>query len=153
DTVTVPFTLSGTADSGAALSGVTTTPLMFGSGQTTEDITGTLLSDPGPAQTLTVTLGSPTTGDSVLGSAYVNTMTIVEPADVQFATGSETVNESAGTFSIPVTVTGALSSTPFTSGFNTPVSVAADAAGNFYVANSGDDTVREVSPAGEVSTF
>jgi hypothetical protein len=80
-------------------------------------------------------------------------MTITEPAAVQFATGSETVNESAGTFSIPVTVTGALSSTLFTSGFSTPIGLAAGAAGDLYVSNAGDGTVSEVSPAGKVSTF
>ena len=104
-TVTVPFTLGGTAVSGVAFSGVTASPLTFGIGQTTQDITGTLLSDPGPSQTLTFTLGTPT-GGATLGSPSVNTLTINEPAVVQFSTGSETVNESAGTFSIPVTVSG-----------------------------------------------
>ncbi len=60
ETVTVPFTLGGTAVAGTDFSGVTASPLTFGIGQTTQDITGTLLSDPGPTQTLTFTLGTPT---------------------------------------------------------------------------------------------
>jgi sugar lactone lactonase YvrE len=153
-TVAVPFALGGTAPAGVAYSGLTGGVLTFGIGQTTEDITGKLLSDPGPNQTLTVTLGAPT-GGADLGSLSVNTLTITEPALVQFGTGSETLNESSGTFSIPVTVAGTLSSTAFAagSGFNTPGSLAADAAGNIYVANAGDGTVSEVSPAGKVSLF
>ena len=80
ETVTVPFTLGGTAVSGTAFSGVTASPLTFGIGQTTHDITGTLLSDPGPSQTLTFTLGTPT-GGAALGSPSVNTLTITEPDD------------------------------------------------------------------------
>ena len=60
ESVTVPFTLGGTAAAGVAFSGVTAGLLTFGIGQTTQDITGTLLSDPGPSQTLTFTLGTPT---------------------------------------------------------------------------------------------
>ena len=78
ETVTVPFTLGGSAVSGVAYSGVTASPLTFGIGQTTQNITGTLLSDPGPSQTLTFTLGTPT-GGAALGSPSVNTLTITEP--------------------------------------------------------------------------
>ena len=103
--VAVPFTLGGTAVSGVDYSGVTASPLTFGIGQTTRDITGTLLSDPGSTRTLTFTLSTPT-GGAVLGSPSVNTLTVIEPPTVQFSTGSETVNEAAGTFSIPVTLSG-----------------------------------------------
>jgi hypothetical protein len=78
ETVTVPFTLGGTAVSGTAFSGFTPGTLTFGAGQTTEYITGKLLSDPGPSQTLTFTLGTPTAG-AALGSPSVNTLTITEP--------------------------------------------------------------------------
>ena len=74
---------------------------------------------------------------------------------VQFSTGSETVSESAGTFSIPVTLAGTPDGTPivstFASGLSIPLGVAVDAAGNLYVSNDG--TVSEVSPAGKVSPF
>ena len=70
-TVTVPFTLGGTAVNGTDYTGVTSSPLVFPAGQTTEDITGTLLPDPGTIRTLTFTLGAPT--DAALGSPAVNT--------------------------------------------------------------------------------
>jgi DNA-binding beta-propeller fold protein YncE len=151
--LTVPFTLSGSAASGTDFSSVTASPLTFQSGQTTEDITVTFLSDPGPSQTLTVSLGTPMGGG--LGSPSDNTLTIAEPVRVQFVAAGEAVSESAGSFIIPVTVAGTLTGTPFASGtsFNTPSALAADAAGNVYVANAGDGTVSEVSPTGQVSLF
>ena len=101
--VSVPFTLGGTAVSGTDYSGVTTSPLSFAAGNTTATITGTLLPDPGASPTLIFTLGTPT--NAMPGATTVNTMTITEPAvtpTVQFSVASETVNESAGTFSITV---------------------------------------------------
>jgi hypothetical protein len=94
--VTVPYTLGGTATAGVDYSGVTASPngtatvtafrgalvvtgtLVFAPGQTTEHITGTLLPDPGGVQTITFTLGTPSS-NAVLGSASTNTLTIVEP--------------------------------------------------------------------------
>ena len=145
----VPFSIGGSA---LAYSGVTTSPLTFGVGQTTVDITGTLLVDPGPSETLTLTLGTPTTG-AVLGIASVNSLTITEPARVQFGTASETLSVSAGTFSIPVTVSGTPAVSTFASGFDRPFSLAVDASGNLYVPNGVDDTVSKVTPAGVVTTF
>jgi hypothetical protein len=87
ESVTVPFALGGTAVSGTVYSGVSASPLVFGIGRTTEYITGTLLPDPGPSQTLTFNLGTPT-GDSALGSLSVNTLTITEPAEVTTSTGT-----------------------------------------------------------------
>ena len=85
ETVTVPFSLGGTALAGTAYSGVTASPLTFVIGHTTQFITGTLLSDPGPNRTLILTLGAPT-GGTALGSPSENTLTINEPA----ATGTPT---------------------------------------------------------------
>ncbi|OWK39899.1 IPT/TIG domain-containing protein [Fimbriiglobus ruber] len=80
---------------------------------------------------------------------------IVPAATVQFNTGSETVAATAGTFSIPVTLSGAPSPTvtTFASGFTGPEGVAFDAAGNLYVADTFADTVDKVTPGGVVSTF
>ncbi len=72
---------------------------------------------------------------------------------MQFDTGSEIVNESAGTFSIPVTVSGTPTVSTFASGFDQPYSLAVDSAGNLYVPNGLDDNVSKVTPAGVVSTF
>ena len=58
--VTVPFTLGGTAVAGTDYSGVTAAPLTFAAGQTTANITGNLVADPGSSRTLTLTLGTPT---------------------------------------------------------------------------------------------
>ncbi len=59
--------------------GVSAGPLVFTpGGPTTLNVTGTLLDDPGPAQTLTITLGAPSS-NAVLGSPAANTLTINEP--------------------------------------------------------------------------
>ena len=73
---------------------------------------------------------------------------------MNFTSGSESVNESASTFSIAVT----LSSSPptistFASGINEPGGLAFDSAGNLYVADGEDHTVDKVTPAGAISTF
>ncbi len=81
--VNVPFALGGTAVSGTDYSGVTASPLVFPSGTTTVNITGTLLSDPGANQTLTLTLGTPSANASV-GATTVNTLTINEPEAPSF---------------------------------------------------------------------
>jgi sugar lactone lactonase YvrE len=154
--VVVPFTLSGTSVSGVDYSGVTASPLTFGIGQATQSITGTLLSDPGPTRTLTFTLGTPT-GGAVLGSPSVNALTIDEPATVQFSTSSELVSVTAGTFSIAVAVSGTPAGTPtvfpYASGFDEPDGLAVSNSGDVYVADLGNGTVTEVTPAGVVTTF
>ncbi len=152
ETASVPFSLGGSAVSGVAFSGLTASPLTFEAGQTTVEITGTLLSEPGRDQTLTLTLDSPTTG-AVLGTTSVNTLTIAEPMAVQFTTGSETVNASTGTFSIPVTVAGTPTVSTLQSGFDDPFGLAVDSAGNLYVANANNNTVSKVTPTGVVSAF
>ena len=109
-TVSVPFTLGGSAASGAAYSDVTTGPLTFGIGQTALAITGTLLFDPGPTQTLISPWARPRAAPP--WESHGQHPAIAEPAAVQFNVGSETVNESAGTFSIPVTIAGTPDGTP-----------------------------------------
>ena len=146
----VPFSLGGSAVSGVTFSSTTANPLTFGVGQTTVDITGTLLADPGPDQTLTLTLDTSATG-AVVGTQSTNTLTITEPERVQFDTGSETVNESAGTFSISVTVSGTPTVSTFASGFGQPLGLAADANGDLYVPNAEDGTVSKVMPSGAQS--
>jgi sugar lactone lactonase YvrE len=95
------------------------------------------------------------TGGPGGGTSSAQTFTVNNPAStVQFTTGAETINEAAGTFSIPVTLTGAIApaATTFAS-FNSPNGLAFDAAGNLYVANFNSGTVDKVTPAGAVSIF
>jgi sugar lactone lactonase YvrE len=77
-TVTVPFTLGGTAVAGTDYAGVTSSPLVFATGQSEAAITGHLAVDPGPNKTLALSLGTPT--GAALGSPAVNTLTISESA-------------------------------------------------------------------------
>jgi hypothetical protein len=87
--------------------------------------------------------------DALEGRALLST--------VSFGTDGESVNDSAGTVSIPVTITGTPTVAPtvstIASGVNGPFGLAVDAAGNVFVANTGDNQVDEVTPAGAISTF
>src|SRR4029077_10843722 len=100
-----PFTLGGTAVSGTNYKSVTPSPLVIPAGQTSGTITGTLIDDGkfDVNKTLTITLGTPT--NAVLGSTPANTLTIQESdfaPIVAFATATQSVAESAGTFSATV---------------------------------------------------
>jgi hypothetical protein len=81
-TVTVPYTLGGTAAGGTDYSGVTAGTLTFGISQTTENITGTLIDDGSPdaSKTITFTLGTPSS-NAGLGSLTANILTIGEPVN------------------------------------------------------------------------
>ncbi|MFZ9595287.1 MAG: hypothetical protein ACO3A2_04330 [Bdellovibrionia bacterium] len=48
---------------------------------------------------------------------------------------------------------GSLDSTGTQARFNRPSSLALDSSGNLYVADSGNDTIRKITPSGVVSTF
>ena len=77
------------------------------------------------------------------------------PSTVQFSTASETASQPAATFSIPVSLTGNISS--ITAGFTLnsaadPGGLAFDASGNLYFTN-GSTQVDKVTPAGAITTF
>ena len=119
---TIDFNVGGTAVSGTNYSGIIPSPLVIPAGQTTGMITGTLL-DNGVFdgnKLLTVTLGTLT--NAMLGIVTANTMTIQDsstPPTVALASATQTVNESDGTFSVTVTLTGstqAVTTIPFTLG-------------------------------------
>src|SRR5207253_3036161 len=103
-------------------SGVTGTPLEIPAGQMSGTITGTLFDDGAPdaVKMLTFTLDTPT--NATLGATTVNTLTITEGAalpTVQFSAASESLSETAGTFSLTVTLSttsAAAVSVPFTLG-------------------------------------
>jgi len=80
------------------------------------------------------------------GNVYVadsnnNTIRKITPAGV--------VTTLAGTAG----VTGSTDATGAAASFNRPVGVATDSAGNVYVADSFNDTIRKITPAGAVSTL
>lgn len=62
---------------------------------------------------------------------------------------SAVVTTLAGSATVPSATDGAGAS----AGFNSPVGVASDAAGNIYVADQGSSTIRKVTPEGMVSTL
>jgi uncharacterized repeat protein (TIGR01451 family) len=103
--VNAPFTLGGTAVDGTDFTGVTASPLRFDPTQTTQDITGTLLPDPGASQTLTFTLGTP--NNASVGSPTTNTLTIIEPNVVPTLASLSPNSATAGSPDTTVTLTGA----------------------------------------------
>ena len=76
-------------------------------------------------------------------------------ASVQFTAGAETVNATAGTFSIPVTETGtpAPAASDYATGINNPGGVAVDAAGNVYTNETGTGNVLKLAADGTKTTF
>jgi autotransporter-associated beta strand protein len=118
--VSVPFTLGGSAAAGTDFRLITVSPLVIPAGRTSATISGTLLDDgpPNAVKTLTLTLGRPT--GATLGGFTTNTLTITEPPPaVQFSAAAETVTETAGTFTLTVSLSKAAGqdvSVPFTLG-------------------------------------
>ena len=77
------------------------------------------------------------------------------PATVLINAAAETINEAAGTFSIPVTLSAPVNpnTSTFASGFTEPFGPTFDAAGNLFVPNFGTNSVLKVTPAKVVSTL
>jgi uncharacterized repeat protein (TIGR01451 family) len=90
---------------GTDFSGVTASPLTFGTGQTTKNITGTLLADPGTSNAVTFTLGPPT--NATLGSITVNTLTINEPSPLPTVASISPTSATTGSSLTTITLTGA----------------------------------------------
>jgi hypothetical protein len=85
------------------------------------------------------------TGDSA-GNLYV--------AD----TGNDTIRKVSPTAAVTTLAgmagqAGSADGTGSAAGFNSPQGVAVDSAGNIYVADTGNDTIRKITPAGAVSTL
>jgi sugar lactone lactonase YvrE len=116
---------------------------------TATSLTVTFSTDPTATGNLTAVVST----DSESSGAAVQIGTVVPT--VQFAAGSETVQQSAGAFSIPVILTGA--PTPVTSTFTSisgrPTGIAFDSAGNLYVSIYSANAVVKITPGGISSSF
>jgi len=118
-TVTVPFTVSGTASNPADYT-ITASPLVIAAGNTTVTITVTVVADgvAEPDETVIVTLGTPT--NAGLGATTVHTLTITgQVPTVSFTAAAQAVGEgvaasitaqlsgiSTQTVTVPYTVSG-----------------------------------------------
>lgn len=99
--VTVPFTLGGTATSGADFTIPTATPLTIPAGSASVSITVNIASDgtAEPNETVVVTMGTPT--NATPGATTVHTITISgQQPTVNWSASSQTVGESAGLVSV-----------------------------------------------------
>ncbi len=120
--VTVPYTLSGTANNPADFT-ITASPLVIAAGSTIATITVTVVADAvaEPNETVVVTMGTPT--NAALGATTAHTLTInSQTPTVSFSTAAQTVVEgatatitaqlstpSAQTVTVPYTVSGSAS--------------------------------------------
>ncbi|MCY2953538.1 MAG: hypothetical protein NTU53_16405 [Planctomycetota bacterium] len=116
--VTVPFTLTGTATQGGDYT-ITSTPITIPAGSISSTITITVLNDNlyEVAETIIVTMGTPTNAIAAGGTIHTATITDDDPAPtVEFTSASQTVSEDAGTTAITArlsTVSGADVTVPF----------------------------------------
>ena len=137
--VSVPFILGGTAMAGTDYSGVTASPLVIPTGQTTANITGTLLANPGSNQTLTLTLGTPNRRDP--GSSAFNILTIRESVlTVQGTSGNDTFSFVAGSPS-QYTLNGVTTTVP------------ADIPNVVFVGNGGTDHAEVYGSGNDTATL
>ncbi len=139
-TVSVPFTIGGTAASPAQYTLNPANTVTFSPGATSADITFSIVNNPIPQGSLTVklTLGTPTLG-AKLGSPSVFTLTITETytaPSVSFSYSSASVNEGQST-TLNVNLTGYA---------NAPVTVPFSLSGTAI-----NNTHYTVSPAGSIT--
>ncbi|MFH1253067.1 MAG: Calx-beta domain-containing protein [Candidatus Uhrbacteria bacterium] len=105
--VTVPFTVTGTATGGGTDYSITASPITITAGNTTADITITIVSDSVDEanETVIVTMGDPT--NATKGLVDVHTATINDDDDPpSIAVADVEVAEGIGTATVTVTMTG-----------------------------------------------
>lgn len=108
--ITLPFTVSGSANAQDAT--VPSSPLTIAAGATTASINVVILNDSvdeNDAETLVLSLGTPSAGGRLFGGPSVHTITIGDddlPAApvVQLGSAAQTVAENAGVVMVPVQV-------------------------------------------------
>ncbi len=81
-------------------------------------------------------------------SSFTTPATVLADSGKRFRAVFTNASGSVNSNGAILTVTAAASA-----GFSVPAGVAVDAAGNVYVADSGNDTIRKITPAGVVSTL
>jgi hypothetical protein len=93
---------------------------------------------------------------NVVGTTYTSPVsTFTTAPTVQFSAAGATVSASAGSFSIAVTLSHAVTPSVFqyATGFANPRGLAFDSAGTLYVADLGAGTISKVNSAGVVTPF
>jgi hypothetical protein len=144
--VTLPFTLSGTATSGADYT-ITTSPITIPAGSTTGTVTVTVLTDgvAEPDETVIVTLGSPT--NATLGATTVHTLTIAaQTPTVSFSAAAQTGTEGA-----VATITAQLSS-PSSQAVTLPFTLSGTAtSGSDYTITTSPITIPAGSTTGTIT--
>jgi subtilisin family serine protease len=105
-TVTVPYTVSGTATPGTDYTGFTNGNFIFAPGTLTATKALNVVNDgaPEPPETVIVTLGTP--DNALPGEPSVETITLNDVRTAQLSAAAQSVAESAGTISIIATLNG-----------------------------------------------
>ncbi|MCG8352510.1 MAG: Ig-like domain-containing protein, partial [Chloroflexales bacterium] len=110
DTISVPFSLTGTADNPADYTVAPATPLVFNASDQFLDIVVTVAVDTldEDNETVVITLGTPTGATLGANTTYTLTINDNDPAPtVDFAAATSTVNEGAGSAGIAVNLSAA----------------------------------------------
>lgn len=99
--VSVPYTLSGTATSGADFNISLPSPIVIPAGTLTKNFNISIIDDSISefSETAIISLGTPTNASLGSNTAYTLTITDNDMATVNFATTSQTINESYGVWS------------------------------------------------------
>jgi len=105
-TITVPYTVSGSATAGSDYTGFTSGSFTFAPGITTTTKTLHVVNDGlvEPPESVIVTLGPP--ADALLGSPSVETITLNDVRTVALSTAAQNVPESVGVVSVTATLNG-----------------------------------------------